>query len=251
MRRIKFMLFTIALLVFTLLPTNIFALDFTQVQIKYNISQRKVAPKYIAIHDTGNLNSYANAWCHFEYFNSGDRQSSADIFIDRYRIYFINNIDKYYTWAVGDRYYNWHHPDCQNYNSVSIEMCMNDRTPEGLDSIYKKTVETTKYLMTKYNIPSDRVLRHYDVTRKPCPQNFPMWDSLPSVNKNWIQFKNDLVIKPPNNIDTSYQEYLNGINKFVKDGIIKQPEFWRDIDKKPATDVLKSIKQLFRNYSKK
>lgn len=255
MGKVKMVLISIIIFVCIILPTTSYALDYTQVQIKYNISTRKVAPQYIAIHDTANMNSYANAWMHYEYFNSGDKRSSADIFIDRYKIYFINNIDKYYTWAVGDKYYNWHHPTCQNYNSISIEMCMNDRSPEGLKSIYNKTLETTKYLMDKYKIPESNVLRHYDITRKPCPANFPMWDNLPGVNKTWLQFKADLKNKPPGVKPTItptvdiWASYTKGIEKFKEKGVIKSPEFWYNIDKKSRTELINSIKQLMINYS--
>lgn len=244
-------LFLVSILIFTLLFTSqCFALDFTQLQINYNRSVRSVAPQWIAIHDTGNLNPYANAWMHYQYFNSGDKQSSADVFIDRNKIYFINNTDKFYTWAVGDKYYNWHHPYCQNYNSVSIEMCMNDQSVAGLQEVFNKTVETTKYLMSKYNIPADHVLRHYDITRKPCPQNFPMWDSSPYVNTNWIRFKNAVVAKPVY-VPTEYELYVQGIKKSVEKGYLKDPNFWYNIESKDRETILKYTKQLIRNIGQK
>ena len=40
------------------------------------------------------------------------------------------------------------------------------------DATVRNTVKLTKYLMKKYNIPSERVIRHYDVTGKICPEPY-------------------------------------------------------------------------------
>lgn len=60
---------------------------------------------------------------------------------------------------------------CTNANSISIEMCDTER-----NGVYDVT-ETTKQnalalgrlLMQRYNIPIERVVRHFDVTGKLCP----------------------------------------------------------------------------------
>ena len=51
-------------------------------QIAYNRTRRTQGIKYIVIHDTGNTADGANARSHYAYFNSKDRQSSADFFVD-------------------------------------------------------------------------------------------------------------------------------------------------------------------------
>ena len=76
-------------------------------QIKYNTSPRgKVKIQNIIIHYTANYNKGANALMHFNYFNSGDKQSSADFFVDDSNILCINaDYKNRYTWAIGDNQY--------------------------------------------------------------------------------------------------------------------------------------------------
>ena len=54
------------------------------------------------IHDTGNPGKGANANAHFTYFNGGDRQSSADFFVDSTQVLQVNDYNTYYTWHCGD-----------------------------------------------------------------------------------------------------------------------------------------------------
>lgn len=149
-------------------------------QIAYNISPRKAKIEYIVIHDTGNKKKGADAISHFNYFNGGDRNSSADFFIDDTVIIQVNDYNKYYTWQCGDGKGKY---GITNANSVSIEICVNE------DGIYKeaylKAVELAKMLMAELNIPPERVVRHYDASRKNCPA---------SMSNNdwayWQDFKN-------------------------------------------------------------
>ena len=72
-------------------------------QIKCNRSNRGGTPiKYIVVHDTGNPSRGANATAHYNYFNGGDRSSSADFFVDDTQVLCVNDYYKYYTWHCGD-----------------------------------------------------------------------------------------------------------------------------------------------------
>ena len=57
-----------------------------------------------------------------------------------------------------------------NRNSLGVEMCSDivggkyTITPQTVD----RAVELVKYLMAKYGIDVDHVVRHYDVTGKDC-----------------------------------------------------------------------------------
>ena len=131
--------------------------------IKYNYSTRRDKIKYIVIHTTGNTKKGAGINNHFNYFNGGNRDASADYFVENERVaQFVNDNNK--SWHCGDgggRY------GITNDNSVGIEICVNS------DADYKKTLLTTlelvRYLMKKYNIPQNRVVQHYDASRKNCP----------------------------------------------------------------------------------
>ena len=149
-------------------------------QISYNISKRKSAIKYIVIHDTGNKSIGATAVAHYNYFNSGNRNSSADFFVDSTKIMQINNYKEYCTWHCGDGNGKY---GITNQNSIGIEICVN--SDGNYKEAFSKAVELTKWLMKELNIPAERVVRHYDASRKKCPASMSGNDWA-----YWQDFKN-------------------------------------------------------------
>lgn len=144
--------------------------------IKYNFSSRAGKKiEYIVIHDTNNKNKGADAEAHYRYFNGGDRGASAHYFVDDAKILQIID-DSMSAWHVGDGKGKF---GITNQNSLGIEICVNS------DGNYEKAVanaiELTKYLMEKYNIPLEKVVRHYDASRKLCPASM-------SAN-NWVKWQ--------------------------------------------------------------
>ena len=148
-------------------------------QIAYNFSVRGEPIQYIVIHDTGNPSAGADARAHFNYFNSANRSSSADIFIDDDECWVVNDYHKYYSWHCGDGQGKY---GITNSNSVGIEMCVN--SDGNYEMAFRNTVDVARKLMEELNIPLDRVVRHYDASRKNCPA---------SMNKGdwhkWNEFK--------------------------------------------------------------
>ena len=140
-------------------------------QIAYNRVKRNAKIQYIVIHDTGNTAKGANADAHFTYFNGGNRNSSADFFVDDKKILQVNDYTVYNTWHVGDGKGKY---GITNSNSVGIEVCVN------ADGNYEKAVdnavELTKHLMKELNIPAERVVRHFDASRKNCPASMRVND---------------------------------------------------------------------------
>lgn len=151
-------------------------------QISYNRVKRTSAIKYIVIHDTGNKSKGANAEAHFKYFNGGNRNSSADFFVDDTKIIRVNDYTKYYTWQVGDGKGKY---GITNQNSIGIEICVN--ADGNYDKAFENAVELTRYLMKELNIPIERVVRHYDASRKNCPASMSSngWEK-------WLEFKEKL-----------------------------------------------------------
>lgn len=152
-------------------------MDINKRQIGYNRSVRSQKPIYIVIHDTGNKGKGANANAHFNYFNGGNRNSSADFFVDDSQILQVNDYTKYYTWHCGDGHGKY---GITNYNSVGIEICIN--SDGNYNRAFAKAVELTKYLMKQLGIPIERVVRHYDASRKNCPtsmsgNDWKLWDN--------------------------------------------------------------------------
>jgi hypothetical protein len=156
-------------------------LDIQQQIIRYNKTVRSIQAQYIVIHDTGDAG--ATAQNEHDYFSGGDRQASADFFVDSNNIIQIIDTDSYYSWHCGDGHGIY---GISNANSLGIEMCLeSDGNPS--DSTVSNTVDLVKYLMSRYGIGIDSVVRHYDASRKCCPNSF-------SANnwQKWTEFKEKL-----------------------------------------------------------
>lgn len=152
--------------------------------IKYNYSKRQGKIEYIVIHDTGNKGKGANANSHYNYFNGGDRQASAHYFVDDKQIIEVVEPTKHRSWHCGDgRGKN----GITNDNSIGIEMCVN--IDGDFEKTYQNTVELTKELQKKYNIPDNKVVRHQDASGKVCPYSL-IKDKL--KGKTWETFKRDI-----------------------------------------------------------
>jgi len=153
-------------------------LEIQQQIISYNKTSRSSQPIYIVIHDTGSPSSTAQN--NHDYFAGGNRGASADFFVDSDNIIQIIDTDSNYSWAVGDGKGVY---GITNANSVSIEMCIgSDSTPT--ETTISNTVNLTRYLMSKYGIGIDNVVRHYDCSHKICPNCFSdnSWSA-------WYEFK--------------------------------------------------------------
>lgn len=174
-------------------------------QIKYNRSNRGGTPiKYIVVHDTGNPSRGANATAHYNYFNGGDRSSSADFFVDDTQVLCVNDYYKFYTWHCGDGHGKY---GITNRNSVGIEFCIN--VDSDRDKTLERTAQLVRELMQELNIPIDRVVRHYDASRKNCPQSM-------SGNgwAQWYKFKEKL--KGEDLTMAQYEELKNEISHLTE-----------------------------------
>ena len=60
----------------------------------------------------------------------------------------------------------------RNYDTVSIEVCHPDESGKFTDATYRSLVQLTAWLCVKFNLTSEDVIRHYDVTGKNCPKYF-------------------------------------------------------------------------------
>lgn len=151
-------------------------LNIEKKQIAYNRVVRTGEIRYIVIHDTGNKSNGADADAHFNYFNGGNRNSSADFFVDDKKILQVNDYKKFYTWQVGDGKGKY---GITNQNSIGVEICIN--ADGDYDKAFNNAVELTRYLMGALGIPAERVVRHFDASRKNCPvsmseNNWEKWE---------------------------------------------------------------------------
>ena len=167
----------------------------------HNTSKRTGAIRYIAIHYVG---ATGDADDNVAYYNQPTTtNASADFFVGHGGDVWQYNPDPKarYCWAVGggrqSKYGGSLHGVAKNANSISIEMCVKTKgnktqanhkdwyfTQETIDA----TVELTKYLMKLYNVPAERVIRHFDVTGKLCP-GVVGWNYPSGSETAWVDFK--------------------------------------------------------------
>ncbi|GFZ34024.1 hypothetical protein CSC2_45500 [Clostridium zeae] len=123
-----------------------------------------ILPKYIVIHDTDNRQLGANAMANRNYFaNHPEAEASAHYTVDQSNIIQCLE-DNWRGWHCGDRY----NPIINNSDTIAIELCVNP--DNNFDKTLQNGIALTKYLMQKYNIPAENVVRHYDVSGKICPK---------------------------------------------------------------------------------
>ncbi len=155
--------------------------------------------KYIVIHYFGSLGT---AEAVANYFANAYRGASAHYSLDEGENIYQSVEDEDIAWHCGT-YGTYYHPDCRNSNSLGIEVRphkVNTKSMLASDTdwyfkpeIIDRLVEFTKYLMKKYNVPADRVIRHYDVTHKICPNPFVV---NAAAQAEWVKFKQRLIATP-------------------------------------------------------
>lgn len=74
----------------------------------------------------------------------------------------------------------------RNNDTVSIECCHPDESGEFTEATYDSLVELVAFLCGKFNLTTDDVIRHYDVTGKECPKYFVDHED------KWQEFKEDV-----------------------------------------------------------
>lgn len=79
----------------------------------------------------------------------------------------------------------------RNIDTLSIEVCHPDETGEFTPASYASLVKLVNWLREFYDLPTDAVIRHYDVTGKECPRWFVEHPDA------WEQFKLDLSAAEP------------------------------------------------------
>lgn len=74
----------------------------------------------------------------------------------------------------------------RNENSISIENCHMDTTGKFTEDTYHSLVELTAFLVEKYELDREHIIRHYDVTGKECPKYYV------ENEDKWEEFKDDV-----------------------------------------------------------
>lgn len=117
------------------------------------------------VHYTGNETDTAKNNASF-FATTNTRQAGAHFFVDENDIYYSIRV-KYPAHSVGtknEKVVAKLFGKCTNYNSISVELCSNKG--RFLSETLNNAELLIKQLMYLFDIPSERVVRHYDVTGK-------------------------------------------------------------------------------------
>lgn len=170
----------------------------------HTTSRAARAIEYIVIHYTAGTSSKAgSALSLAAYFAARPDDVSADFTVDDAAVVQYNgDIKNRYTWHCGGNKYATKggslYGICKNSNSIGIEICCNnstgkmqaanDKSYSFSDAAVANALWLVKKLMAEYNIPAERVVRHYDVTGKPCP-GIIGWNADSGSEAKWTAFK--------------------------------------------------------------
>lgn len=188
------------------------------------------AIRYLVFHYTGNDgDSDAN---NARYYRDNVVQASAHYFVDDDSI--TQSVeDLGIAWAVGGK--KW--ADCpqtgggtlfltaNNYNTLSIELCDTQRDGQimATEATLDRAAKLGRALMEKYNIPPERVIRHFDVSGKHCPAYFmdtAAWEAF----KARLTVKEDEEMKLYHYVAEMPDWAKEAATKAIRTGIIKMDE---------------------------
>lgn len=174
--------------------------------------------EYIVIHFTSNNGD--TAYANTVFFKSVNRGASAHYFVDENSIWQCVE-DNNTAWHCGgerqSKYGGGFFKICTNRNSIGIEMC--SRKKDGsyyfLDGTVENCIELVRALMKKYNIPINKIIRHYDVTGKMCPQPYCFSEK---GEAEWRGFKERILNAEEEFTMSQYQEIMDKLSA-VSDGM--------------------------------
>ncbi|MDD7403922.1 MAG: peptidoglycan recognition family protein [bacterium] len=138
--------------------------------------------KGIVIHYTANPGTDAKA--NRNYFES--RKDCADASSNKVSSHYIIGLDGTIIQCIPDNEIAYASNN-RNKDTISIECCHPDNTGKFTENTYQSLVHLTAYLCDKYEIYSENVIRHYDVTKKMCPKYYVKHPD------EWEVFKEDVI----------------------------------------------------------
>lgn len=152
------------------------------------------APEWIVIHNTGGSNTAESVKTWFQ-GGAGGRHTGVQYVVD----------DKTAMQILPDESRPAHcgprksttpagSKGAGNENSLGIEIC--DGPKCNIDQAIDNGIEVCRYLMQKYNLGIDRVIKHEDVSGKKCPWYMisgtkGAYNHPPGDGQRWVNFKNE------------------------------------------------------------
>lgn len=74
----------------------------------------------------------------------------------------------------------------RNQDTIAIECCIPDETGKFSDATYGVLIHLLAWLMGRYDLEIDDIIRHYDITQKACPKYYVEYPS------EWEELKKDV-----------------------------------------------------------
>ena len=170
--------------------------------------------KYIVVHYTAGNGDTARD--NGIYFQRNEVGASAHWFVDETTA--VASVpEQFIAWHCGGA--NYVHPECRNSNSIGVELCSR-RDVDGeyyfLPETVDNAVELIRELMEKYDVPPERVIRHYDVTGKICPAPF-----VGVGTEDWKEFKEEIAMKRYKHPEELPAWARNTIQKLLDKGFLQ------------------------------
>ena len=146
---------------------------------KYNRPGKASTPKKICVHYTGDAGASADRLALFFTANPNAETSSQYVVgMQGELIRCLPDNEQAYA-ATGN-----------NKNVIHIEVCHPDTTGKFTEQSIAALSELVPYLMKKYGIDSNDVIRHYDLTGKHCPMYY-------IDSTRWAELKRRIVAGTP------------------------------------------------------
>ena len=128
---------------------------------KYNRPGKASTPKKICVHYTGDVGASADRLALFFTANSNAETSSQYVVgMQGELIRCLPDNEQAYA-ATGN-----------NRNVIHIEVCHPDKSGKFTEKSIAALAELVPFLMKKYGIDANNVVRHYDLTGKHCPMYY-------------------------------------------------------------------------------
>ena len=162
----------------------------------YGSKRSKSNIKWIVVHYTGNDGDSDEA--NGNYFKNNVVKASAHYFIDDDSI--TQSVpDDYVAYSVGGSKYSnckqtgggKYYGQATNANTLNVELCDSNKNGEVMatERTLDNAITFIKKKMQEYNIDTEHVIRHFDVTGKSCPAYFC---GSSTGDKAWKEFKSKL-----------------------------------------------------------
>ena len=178
--------------------------------------------KYIVVHYTAGNGDTARD--NGIYFQRNEVGASAHWFVDE-TMAVASVPEQFAAWHCGGAAYV--HPECRNSNSIGVELCSR-RDVDGeyyfLPETVDNAVELVRELMEKYNVPPERVIRHYDVTGKICPAPF-----VGVGIEDWKSFKEEIAMKRYNTVQELPTWARPTVQKLIDKGFLNGTDTGLDL----------------------